>query len=140
MPSNATRQPGLDNLDDLLDGVRKAGLPTRLSTHGSVRPVPGSLDIALYRITQEMLTNALRHGDSNLVEIELHYRQESVSVTASNGVLPGRQPLGESAGSARGLAGIRKRAALFDGTVEYGPDPTGTRWWTAVTFPVGGQR
>jgi signal transduction histidine kinase len=52
--SDANRQPGLDNLEDLLDGVRRAGLPTRLRTRGVARPLPGSLDIALYRITQEM--------------------------------------------------------------------------------------
>jgi signal transduction histidine kinase len=145
--SDANRQPGLDNLEDLLDGVRRAGLPTRLSTHGVARPLPGSLDIALYRITQEMLTNALRHGDGTTTEIELRYTDTSVSVTARNGIPPtvagkavGRQLAREQRGSARGLTGIRKRAALFDGTVGYGPDAEGRRWETTATFPLGGDR
>jgi signal transduction histidine kinase len=145
--SDANRQPGLDNLEDLLEGVRRAGLPTRLSTRGVARPLPGSLDIALYRITQEMLTNALRHGDGTTVEIELCYRDESVSVTARNGIpsavagkAVGRHPTRERNGSARGLTGIRKRAALFDGTISYGPDTAGHRWETMAAFPLGGDR
>jgi signal transduction histidine kinase len=145
--SDASRQPGLDNLEDLLDGVRRAGLPIRLATHGVARPLPGSLDIALYRITQEMLTNALRHGDGTSVEIELRYGDASVSVTARNGIhttvpdpTAGEHRARERHGSARGLAGIRKRAAIFNGTIAHGPDSTGHRWETTVTFPLGDER
>jgi signal transduction histidine kinase len=140
--SDPSRQPGLDSLEDLLDGVRRAGLPTRLSTHGVPRPLPGSLDVALYRITQEMLTNALRHGDGTLVEVELCYRDASVSVTTRNGIPPAPpgRPAPDRAGTARGLTGIRKRAALFDGTIAYGPDATGRRWETTATFPLGGDQ
>jgi signal transduction histidine kinase len=143
--SDASRQPGLDNLEDLLDGVRRAGLPTRLSTRGVARPLPGSLDVALYRITQEMLTNALRHGDGTPVEVELCYDETTVSVTARNGIPspappPTRRRPREQFGSARGLTGIRKRAAMFDGTIAYGPDATGGHWETTATFPIGGDR
>jgi signal transduction histidine kinase len=137
---DASRQPGLDNLEDLLDGVRRAGLPVRLATHGVARPVPGSLDIALYRIAQEMLTNALRHGDGSVVEIDLCYGDDSVSVSARNGIRAAvpHPPAGEQ--SARGLAGLRTRAAMFNGTVAYGPSSTGHRWETTATFPLGGDR
>jgi signal transduction histidine kinase len=113
-------------------------LPTRLTTHGVARPLPGSVDVALYRITQEMLTNALRHGDGGPVAVDLSYVDTSVSVTARNGISPGvaRRQLGH----ARGLTGIRKRAAMFDGTVTYGPDDTGRRWETTATFPLDGDR
>jgi signal transduction histidine kinase len=142
--ADVSRQPGLDNLEELLDGVRRAGLATRLSTHGTPRPLPGSLDIALYRIIQELLTNALRHGDGSTVEIELHYRAESVSVVARNGIpstAPARAAIdGERNGATRGLVGIRKRAALFDGVVTYGADLAGDRWETTATFPLGDER
>jgi signal transduction histidine kinase len=145
--ADASRQPGLGNLEDLLDGVRRAGLPARLSTYGVAHPLPGSLDIALYRITQEMLTNALRHGDGSPVEVELRYGDESVSVTARNGMAvptptaPGRrEPTADRRGGKRGLAGIRTRAAVFEGTVTYGPDDAGLHWETTVTFPIGGPR
>jgi signal transduction histidine kinase len=145
--SNASGQPGLDNLEDLLDGVRRAGLPTRLTTLGVARPLPGSVDIALYRITQEMLTNALRHGDGTPVEIELSYLDTSVSVTARNAIPQqtqpaptGRRAARQQLGHARGLTGIRKRAAMFEGTITYGPDDTGRHWVTTATFPLGGER
>ena len=142
--ADVSRQPGLDNLEELIDGVRRAGLATRSSTHGPARPLPGSLDIALYRIIQEMLTNALRHGDGSGVEIELHYQAASVSVAARNGVagtVPTRAPTdGGHNGAARGLAGIRQRAALFDGIITYGPQPSGDRWETTATFPIEGER
>jgi len=137
--ADTSRQPGLDNLDELLDGVRRAGLPTRLSTHGAARPIPGSLDIALYRITQELLTNALRHGDGSSVEVQLCYAEDAVSLVARNGVRAARPaPAGppEDIGAGRGLAGIRKRAALFDGTVAYGPGADDGLWETRVTFPL----
>ena len=133
-------QPGLDNIDELLDGVRRAGLPTRLSTHGVARPLPESLEIALYRITQEMLTNAARHGDGTPVEIELRYDESTVSVTARNGIRRGTtaepSDTHESHPTPRGLAGIRKRASVFGGTITYGPDAEGRRWETVATFPL----
>jgi signal transduction histidine kinase len=145
--SDVSRQPGLDNIEELLDGVRRAGLPTRLSTHGSARPLPGSLDIAVYRITQEMLTNALRHGDRSPVEVELRYHEASVSLTTRNGISPAaptplssQHPTSERRESRRGLVGIRKRAAVFEGTIAYGPDSAGRTWETMVTFPLGGDR
>ena len=139
--SNASGQPGLDNLEDLLDGVRRAGLPTRLTTHGVARPLPGSVDVALYRITQEMLTNALCHGDGTPVEIDLSYLDTSVSVTTRNGIPALAPPAGRRATrNARGLTGIRKRAAMFEGTVSYGPDDAGRHWVTTATFPLGGER
>jgi signal transduction histidine kinase len=143
-PADATGQPGLDNIEELLDGVRRAGLPTRLITYGVVRPVSESLEIALYRITQEMLTNAQRHGDGTPVEVELRYGESTVSVTARNGIPTATADRAEEADESRpiprGLAGIRKRAAVFGGTVAYGPEPGGHRWETAAAFPLSDAR
>ena len=134
-------QPGLDNIDELLDGVRRAGLPTRLSTHGVARPLPESLEIALYRITQEMLTNAARHGDGTPVDIELRYDESTVSVTARNGIRsPSSTEPNDTHPTPRGLAGIRKRASVFGGTVSYGPYAAGRRWETVATFPLSEPR
>ncbi|HEY4024475.1 MAG TPA: histidine kinase [Pseudonocardiaceae bacterium] len=134
--SDTTNQPGLDNLEELLCNVRRSGLAARLSVLGVPRPVPGSLDIALYRITQEMLTNALRHGDGIQVDVEIRYEDTSISLAAGNGIGPLEVPAEED-GTGRGLAGIRTRAAMFHGTVSYGPDPDNHRWETMVTVPMG---
>lgn len=133
-------QPGLDNLEELLAHVRRSGLVTRLRVLGTPRPVPGSLDIALYRITQEMLTNALRHGDGSGVDVELSYQDAALTVAARNGIPPvrvpaGRDGLGLPDGGGRGLAGIRTRAAMFHGNVSHGPDPDNRHWETTVTVP-----
>jgi signal transduction histidine kinase len=124
-------QPGLDNLDELVETVRAAGLPTRLTLRGEPRELPGSLDVALYRIAQEALTNALRHG-AGPVEVELNHGRTEIVLTVTNGLRPGRTSQNEHAH--RGLAGIRQRVTLFSGQVSYGE--TGEHWQLRTTFPV----
>ncbi|WP_103348006.1 sensor histidine kinase [Amycolatopsis sp. CA-128772] len=124
-------QPGLDNLDELVGTVRAAGFPTRLTLLGDPRELPGSLDVALYRIAQEALTNALRHGQGP-VEVELNHGRTEVVLTVTNGLRANRTAKGEHAH--RGLAGIRQRVTLFGGQVSYGE--TGGQWQLRTTFPV----
>ncbi|MEQ0559148.1 histidine kinase [Amycolatopsis sp. NEAU-NG30] len=124
-------QPGLDNLDELVETVRAAGLPTRLTLRGEARELPGSLDVALYRIAQEALTNALRHGDGP-VEVELHHGRTEVVLTVTNALRPDRAA--RNGHAHRGLAGIRQRVTLFGGQVSYGE--TGEHWQLRTTFPV----
>lgn len=124
-------QPGLDNLDELVETVREAGLPTRLTLLGDPRELPGSLDVALYRIAQEALTNALRHGQGP-VEVELNHGRTEVVLTVTNGLRRNGTRDGEHAH--RGLAGIRQRVTLFGGQVSYGE--TGELWQLRTTFPV----
>lgn len=132
--ADGARQPGLDNLDELFDGVRAAGIPARLTTSGEPRALPESLDITVYRIAQEMLTNALRHGDPSGVDVELAYRDDSLALSTTNRVpaLVGARPDGHR----RGLEGIRNRARLFNGVTTCGLEPDGRTWRTAVAFPL----
>ena len=131
--TEAQRQPGLDNLDELLETVRAAGLPARLTTHGEARELPDSLDIALYRIAQEALTNALRHGEGP-VEIELTHGRTEVALAVTNGTRSDRTNGDDY--PHRGLAGIRQRVTLFGGQVSYGELPDGDRWQLRTSFPV----
>ena len=130
--SEGARQPGLDNLDELLDGVRAAGRPAQLEVRGQRRDVPESLDITVYRIIQEMLTNALRHGDASGVTVTLEYAPDSLTVAACNVAGPGD----DSGSVRRGLVGIRNRAGMFAGTTRSGFEPDGRTWRTVVTFPL----
>ncbi|MFJ3778844.1 sensor histidine kinase [Streptomyces sp. NPDC090075] len=133
-PAGEDSQPGLDNLSGLLDTVRAVGLKTRVTVHGVPPRLPESLDIAAYRVVQEMLTNALRHGAGGVAEVELRYTPAALAVTTTNPL-----PVGTRSGPDsphRGLQGIRSRAALFHGSVTYGPTPDGTAWTTTVTFPL----
>ena len=131
--ADGVRQPGLDNIDELFDGVRAAGLQAELVTTGRPRELPESLDIALYRIAQEMLTNALRHGDGTAVAVHLDYGESSLVLSASN-QMPATAK--QSDGLHRGLAGIANRATLFRGVASSGPEPDGRTWRTAVVFPL----
>jgi signal transduction histidine kinase len=133
--SDGIRQPGMHNLDDLLDGTRAAGLDVRLHVTGASRDLPESLDLAVYRITQEMLTNALRHGDGDAVDIRLDYAPDTLTLSSRN-TRPA-VPAGARAGrTRRGISGIERRAALFDGTVTYGPHAGGRTWQTVVELPL----
>ncbi|MEV4760913.1 histidine kinase [Micromonospora sp. NPDC049559] len=134
--SDGAGQPGLANLDELVSGVRPAGPSVRLTVRGRPSSLPGSLDVALYRVAQEMLTNALRHGDGTVVQIEVGYADGRVTLTTRNRIGPDR-PATWPAGGGRGLAGIRTRAAMFDGSVSYGPDEARRCWETTVTVSTG---
>ncbi|MEU7000081.1 histidine kinase [Nonomuraea sp. NPDC046570] len=132
-PGAAHRQPGLDNIDDLLDGVRAAGLPVRLAAQGRRRELSGSVDMAVYRAVQEALTNAVRHGDGAGADVELRYRDDGVGVVVTNGMDAAPLRFG-ARGAGRGLAGLRQRVALFGGTVRYGPERGGRTWRFEADF------
>ncbi|MEC3952169.1 histidine kinase [Nocardia sp. CDC153] len=132
------RQPGLVDIEDLVQRVRDAGLTVRVTVSGEPPVLPESLDVMLYRVVQELLTNALRHG-RDPADLEIVYRPGRVEIRETNPMLGAgedvhRDPTGDVH---RGLDGIRRRVELFDGTVEYGADPTGTRWTIRVSVPIG---
>ncbi|MEU6645831.1 histidine kinase [Saccharomonospora sp. NPDC046836] len=131
--SGTTGQPGVAGLDELLRRVQATGLPVRLTTAGRGRPLPGSVDVAVYRVVQEALTNAVRHGDGSGIEIELHYGETEVTVVADNGMALSETDINRTP---RGLAGIRQRVSLLGGTVRYGHEPGGNRWRLEVSLPV----
>lgn len=153
------RQPGLADIEELAAHVREAGLELELRTHGADTALPESLDVTVYRIVQEMLTNALRHGDGG-ARLQLDQRPGHVVITGTNPVAA-QSDTGESLH--RGLDGIRRRAELFGGTVEYGiataPPPgdvvpgrhatpqvgadppratAASQWRITVSIPIGG--
>jgi signal transduction histidine kinase len=89
------------------------------------------LDIALYRIAQEMLTNALRHGDGTSVEVDLDFGADQLVLSARNGIGSRPDP-DDRPSTGRGLAGIRSRVALFGGLVSHGPLAGGKTWETKI--------
>lgn len=132
--SDGVRQPGLDALDALIDGSRRAGLIVNLTMDDAIpRTLPKSLNLAAYRIIQEILTNALRHGDGSL-DLDLTLTADEFRITGSNTTNP---PAGTNSGTGRGLDGIRHRVGIFGGSVTIGPPPDapGT-WHTGITIPL----
>jgi signal transduction histidine kinase len=111
-------QPGTAQLDALVGQVARAGLPARLARAGESRPLDGTIDVTLYRLAQEALTNVLKHaGEVSRVDVVLRYRDDAVELLVRD---DGRgAPAADGAG--HGLVGMRERVAMHDGTLEAGP-------------------
>ncbi len=150
-------QPTLTDLDQLIDGVRSAGLPVRTTVHGRPSLSPGR-QLTVYRVIQEALTNTLKHGGPGATsQIELSYESGgAVTLTVTDtgrgvttgfaghedekgGVGAGGRGSGGSKGSGggsnkpatggRGLPGMLERTALYGGTLDAGPLPAPDRGW-----------
>ncbi|MGN9837697.1 sensor histidine kinase [Nonomuraea sp. H19] len=112
----ATR-PRLADAETLVERVRRAGLVAEFRVEGEACELPASVDLAGYRILQEALTNALKHGDSP-VDVVVSYEPAQVVVSVENAVSErgARLP-----GAGAGLIGMRERASLVGGSFEAGP-------------------
>ncbi|MCP2311314.1 signal transduction histidine kinase [Kitasatospora paracochleata] len=120
-------QPGLDRLDALVDGVRRAGLPVELTVQGPPRAVPPAVQLAAYRVVQEALTNVIKHaggaGGQVRVDVRVEYGVERLHLEISD--TGGRPSATAATGNGRGLIGLRERLAVHGGTLETGPRPRG---------------
>jgi len=132
----ADRDPGLADVPTMLERLRETGLEVRLDTSGTPHDLPARLDAAVFRIVQEMLTNALRHGDGGPIEVAVRHTGDGLDIETVNPF----SPRGETRGEGRGLTGIRARAEEFGGVLTRGPRPDGQNWRTAVSFHFGGPR
>ncbi|MEV6494831.1 sensor histidine kinase [Actinoplanes sp. NPDC051633] len=125
-------QPSLRRLDDLVAQVRAAGLDVRLTVAGEPGELPAGLDMSAYRVTQEALTNVLRHAEASVATVEVDYRPEAVCLTVTDN---GRGPGDETTSDGHGLVGMRERVGMFGGRLETGPrDGGGFR--VAASFPL----
>jgi signal transduction histidine kinase len=127
-PSDATTltapAPSLADLGSLLNTLRAAGLPVDFTIVGSSRPLPQSVDLSAYRIVQESLTNAHKHGRGQ-TRLTVTYRADRLEIDVHNALKAPANSSGEVAGSGHGLTGMRERATTVGGTIEAGPAPDG---------------
>jgi signal transduction histidine kinase len=113
-----TPQPGVEELSDLLEQARTAGLPVSLTVAGVPRPVPQGKALAVYRVVQESLTNVRKHaGPGVTAAVSLEYRDRELIIGVSD---DGRGASATPQGG-HGLAGMRERIELYSGTVRSGP-------------------
>ncbi|MFD7583115.1 sensor histidine kinase, partial [Kitasatospora sp. NPDC059817] len=77
-------QPSLSRLGPLIDRFAFAGLPVEVRISGEPRPLPGGVDVTAYRIIQEALTNALKHGDGVTAEVTVRYADHYLRVEVLN--------------------------------------------------------
>ena len=116
-------QPGLRQLNELLDEARDASdAGIRLIVRGPPDPLEPGVELAVYRIVQESLTNARRHAPGAAVDVELLYTQHTLRLRIRDN---GPGPVAEPALDGHGLLGIRERATAVGGHVQMGPAPGG---------------
>lgn len=115
-------QPGLRQLDALVERVISAGLPVDVRIEGTARPLPPGLDLAAYRILQEALTNVLKHARGAQAQVVLRFddRELSLEVVDRGGRLSEGSP-----GSGRGLLGMRERVSIYGGELDAAHQPEG---------------
>lgn len=126
--------PGLASLETLIAHHTAAGLDVALDASGAPRPLGGAADQAAYRILQEALTNAARHGAGS-ARIEVAFGDAAVELSVTNPVPAGGSP---QSGGGHGLIGMRERAALLGGSLH--AERSNGAFRVRARVPYGGHR
>ncbi len=128
-------QPGAGDIVALVEEFERAGLPVRLRLSGTP-DVDAALELTVYRILQESLTNALRHAaGATEVVARVEWTAAAVELTVEDDA---PHPADAGTDPGRGLVGIRERAALYGGEATMGPRE-GVGWRVFVRLPRRGE-
>ncbi|MCZ4101139.1 sensor histidine kinase [Streptomyces sp. SID13666] len=122
-------QPGVDQLAELVEQVRGAGLPVRFEVTGEARPLSSGVELTAYRIVQEALTNTRKHGGIDATAtVQLVFADAELDLLIEDDGRGSQHELYEDGGQdglGQGLIGMRERIAMIGGTLEAGPRPGG---------------
>jgi signal transduction histidine kinase len=128
-------QPGVEQLGGLLEQARASGLPVSFAVEGVPRPMPAGAALAAYRVVQESLTNARKHGGPTVTAaVTLRFCEEQLVIKVTD---DGRRPAEAHVngdGQGLGLIGMRERVEIYGGSVSAGPWPGG--WRVQATLPL----
>jgi signal transduction histidine kinase len=123
-------QPGIADIPTLVEEMRRAGLPVDATFDDLPRPVGAGVDLTVYRIVQEALTNTLKHAGPTRARVELRYAAGELDLLVEDhgrglaaGLTQDRQHDGDRQG--HGLPGMRERVSLYGGHLYAGPRPGG---------------
>jgi signal transduction histidine kinase len=124
--------PGLDGVAPLVDRFREAGADIELEVAGEQpERIPDAVQLAVFRIVQESLTNATRHAPGAAARVRLVYEDDRLCVGIKNN--SGQERNGSERGRGVGIAGMRERATALGGTLDAGPTSYG--FWVAAELP-----
>ena len=116
-------QPGIDQLEDLLEQVRSTGVTVEFTVEGVPVELSQGVALAAYRVVQESLTNARKHGGPLVSAlVGMHYSERELRLSVRD---DGRGADAPTDGQGNGLAGMRERVAMFGGRLTAGPLPIG---------------
>ncbi|MGW2252226.1 sensor histidine kinase [Kitasatospora sp. NPDC001660] len=122
-------QPGVEELPELLEQVRTAGLRVDYATSGHPRELPRGVELTVYRIVQEALTNVRKHGGPDVharVAVDFGERELAVLVEDDGrGTTDEQLTAGGADGLGHGLIGMRERVGMVSGSLDVGPRPGG---------------
>ncbi|MGH3161717.1 MAG: sensor histidine kinase [Streptosporangiaceae bacterium] len=145
-------QPGLADLDALLDSARSGRVSATVTRSGNPVPLPEGVDLSAYRIVQEALSNAMRHAPGSHVQVRVAYRPDGLALEVCNDAssvqaVPVMAGSGDGAGGGgaggggavsgggNGLVGMRERATMLGGSLDAGPTEDGG-FRVAAVLPV----
>ncbi|HLR95419.1 MAG TPA: sensor histidine kinase [Jiangellaceae bacterium] len=117
------------DVPELVESFRRAGSHVELDVRGEPETLGTTRGLAVYRIVQESLTNAARHGDGSPVSVRVDVGRDDITVAVASG---GSPLAGTAEGS--GLVGMRERAEALGGQLRAGPVPGG--WRTEAVLPA----
>ncbi|KNB52128.1 sensor histidine kinase [Streptomyces caatingaensis] len=122
-------QPDVEQIEELVEQVRGAGLPVEYKIEGSARPLPSGVELTAYRIVQEALTNTRKHGGPDAgARVRLTYFDDGLGLLVEDDGRGAQHELYESGGAdgmGHGLIGMRERVGMVGGTLDAGPRPGG---------------
>jgi signal transduction histidine kinase len=115
--------PTLDGLEQLVARTRAAGLPVSLEVSGERRSLSPGAELAVYRVVQEALTNAMKHAGSATTLVRFAWGEDALEISVADRGDGGPSP--QLAGAGHGLIGMRERLRVYGGEVRTGPRPEG---------------
>lgn len=141
-PGSGTEAPGPGGLETLVDGIRASGQQVQIDEVGTARPMPPELELVSYRVLQEMLTNAVKHGRRDQpIRVERHWPEGSferdlrIEVRNAEPAPDETQPITPDPVPGQGLEGMRRRVESVGGRIDVrrraeadGPTFTATAW------------
>ncbi|MFF8291252.1 sensor histidine kinase [Streptomyces sp. NPDC016309] len=122
-------QPDVQQIEDLVEQVRAAGLAVDFKVEGTPRPLPSGVELTAYRIVQEALTNTRKHGGPDAgASVRLVYFDDGLGLLVEDdgrGAAHEMYEDGGADGRGHGLIGMRERVGMVGGTLDAGPRPGG---------------
>ncbi len=126
-------QPGLKDIPSLVEQFKEAGLIINVHMGPAPIALPARVDLSIYRIVQEALTNVLKHGGPGTqVDLTLTAEKDWITIKVTN-QMGSDTPFPQSG---YGIAGMRERAELLSGSLRAGPESDGT-FQVAARLPLG---